>query len=83
MAASPHPKDVERLLGDLCVKFGFSMASRNAARFQMLDAGDVDIFTEAVFEEEGLDFSVDKSLYSQVRAYVAARLQAWRDRSDV
>jgi hypothetical protein len=62
---------VEWLLEDLCGTLGFSLPARERERLESIGLSDVDAFTDAVFESEGLDPKNDKALRQQVRTLVA------------
>jgi hypothetical protein len=65
-------RDVDFLLGDLCVTLGFCLSPDVQAEFVARPPEDVDTFAEAVFRAEGLDpVTGDRRLYGQVRSLVA------------
>jgi hypothetical protein len=64
--------DVQHLLYELCVKLGFCLSPEAQGRLIETPPTDIDAFTDAVFEAEGLDpVYSDKRLRSQVRELVA------------
>ena len=73
----PDPKNVERLLQDLCTKLGFSMAVRDAERFIPLVHEGPDTFADTVLLAEGLDPTLEKRLRRDVREFVGARFHQW------
>jgi hypothetical protein len=62
---------VEWLLDDLCGNLGFSLPVQERERLERIGLSNVEAFTEAVFEIEGLDPQNDKALRQQVRSLVA------------
>jgi hypothetical protein len=73
----PDPREVDRLLQDLCTNLGFSMAVRDAERFIALVHQGPDIFADTVLLAEGLDPTLEKRLRRDVREFVAARFEHW------
>ncbi|WP_144128278.1 hypothetical protein [Catellatospora sichuanensis] len=71
--------DVQRLLNELCIKLGFCLPPDDIRRLCESPPGDVDTFTDAVFEAEGMgDMAyVDKYLRRQVREVVDRHMSRW------
>jgi len=76
----PDPKEVTRLLQDLCTQLGYSLAMRQPERFIELVPKGPDSFAEAVLLAEGLDPTVEKRLRRDIRQFVAVRFDRWAAR---
>jgi hypothetical protein len=72
------PKQVEALLYELCVVLGFCLPPDTNARLAQEPPADVDTFTDAVIQAEGLDPYADIPLHLRrdVRARVARHFKA-------
>jgi hypothetical protein len=73
----PDPKEVARLLQDLCAHLGYSFAMRQPERFVNLVPKGPDSFADAVLLAEGLDPTLEKRLRRDIRQFVAARFERW------
>lgn len=62
---------METLLLELCTELGFCLKPDETARIQRMPMDDVDAFTAAVFEAEGLVEPYDRRLWGAVRDLVA------------
>ncbi|MEV4137292.1 hypothetical protein AB0J72_34595 [Dactylosporangium sp. NPDC049742] len=69
--------DVQRLLNELCIKLGFCLPPDESRRLQESPPGDVDSFTDAVIEAEGLGDTTDTDLRRQVRTVVDQHMSRW------
>jgi hypothetical protein len=64
------------LLTSLCSELGFCLPPEARARLTATPPLDVDAFTAAVFQAEGLDpAAADRRLYRRVRALVAGAFE--------
>jgi hypothetical protein len=68
---------VQQLLDELCVKLGFCLPPDTQRRLRESPPLDVDSFTDAVFEAEGLDPVLDGRLRGQVRERVDRQMRSW------
>jgi hypothetical protein len=69
-------KEIDRLLGDLCIDLGFCLPEEERARLRASPPADLDSFTDAVIVAEGLDPAViEKRLRAQVRERVEKSLR--------
>jgi hypothetical protein len=68
---------VQQLLDELCVGLGFCLPPDEQRRLRESPPLDVDSFTDAVFEAEGLDAGLDGRLRRQVRERVDRRMRGW------
>ena len=69
---------METLLVELCTVLGYCLKPDDHGRLLQMPADDVDKFTRAVFEAEGLEEPYDKSEWRSVSVLVAshfARMQ--------
>ncbi|WP_285581623.1 hypothetical protein [Actinoallomurus iriomotensis] len=71
-----EPK-VQRLLDELCIELGFCLAPSENRRLRESPPGDVDSFTDAVFEAEGMGDEGDTGLRRQVRQVVDRHMSRW------
>jgi hypothetical protein len=69
--------DVERLLDELCIKLGFCLPPDEKRRFEEAPPGDVDSFTDAVFEAEGIGDMSHRDIRRQVREVVDRHMSRW------
>lgn len=69
--------DVQRLLDELCVKLGFCLPPGEGRRLEQSPPGDVDSFTDAVFEAEGMGDMSYTDLRRQVRDVVDQHMSRW------
>ena len=75
------PGQVETLLNELCVDWGFCLPPQEQARLKDTPPSDVDAFTDAVIRAEGLDPYLDIPL--RLRRDVKRRVeQHFRDAED-
>jgi hypothetical protein len=74
--------DVGRLLGQLCIKLGFCLAPEEIRRLDESPPGDVDSFTDAVFEAEGMGDMSYTNLRRQVREVVDRHMRGWVESAD-
>jgi hypothetical protein len=74
--------DVRRLLGELCIKLGFCLSPEEIRRLDESPPGDVDSFTDAVFEAEGMGDMSYTNLRRQVRDVVARHMRGWVESAD-
>lgn len=72
MNAENTSKQIGHLLDELCVDLGFCLPPEARASLRAAPPADVDAFTDAVFEAEGLDPHANPRLREAVRARVAA-----------
>jgi hypothetical protein len=68
---------VERLLYELCVKLGFCLPAAESRRLCESPPPDVDSFTDAVFEAEGMGEMSYTNLRHQVREVVDQHMGSW------
>ncbi|MEO3821215.1 hypothetical protein [Plantactinospora sp. B24E8] len=71
--------DVEQLLYELCVKLGFCLPPAENRRLCEAPPGDVDGFTDAVFEAEGMGDMSHTNLRRQVREVVDRHMSRWSE----
>jgi hypothetical protein len=69
--------EVQRLLDELCVKLGFCLPPEEARLLRRSPPTDVDGFTDAVFDAEGLGDMRRTNLHDQVRAVVDQHMSRW------
>ncbi|MEE6259379.1 hypothetical protein [Plantactinospora sonchi] len=69
--------DVERLLYELCVGLGFCLPPDDIRRLRESPPADVDSFTDAVFEAEGMGDMSHTDLRRQVRDVVDRHMSRW------
>nr|WTA70795.1 hypothetical protein OHB51_17245 [Micromonospora sp. NBC_00855] len=69
--------NVRRLLNELCVKLGFCLPPDEIRRLEASPPGDVDSFTDAVFEAEGMGDMSYTDLRRQVRGIVDQHMSRW------
>ena len=65
---------VETILMELCVIYGFCLKPTDHAAMLDMSIGDLDAWTTAVFEREGLLEPFEKRLWQDVRSHVGKRL---------
>lgn len=70
--------EVEHLLDRLCTSLGYCLPPDVREQLAAAAPTDIDGFTAAVLEGEGLDPTADREQYRQVRAVVAEGLGAAR-----
>ncbi|MGX7669118.1 hypothetical protein [Plantactinospora sp. DSM 117369] len=70
-------KDVERLLYELCVKLGFCLPPAESRQLCESPPRDVDSFTDAVFEAEGMGDMSYTDLRQQVWKVVHEHMSRW------
>ena len=75
-----YPARVKALLTELCVELGFCLPPEAQRRIEMAPPADIDLFTDLVFREEGMDPHMPRNahLRSQVRARVASHIEEFR-----
>ena len=69
--------DVRRLLDDLCIKLGFCLPPEESQRLRESPPGEVDSFTDGVFEAEGMGDMRYTDLRRQVRGVVDQYMRRW------
>jgi hypothetical protein len=69
--------DVQRLLNELCIKLGFCLPPDDSRRLCESPPRDVDSFTDAVFEAEGMGDMTYTDLRRQVREVVDQHMSRW------
>lgn len=69
--------DVQRLLNELCIKLGFCLPPNDIRRLCESPPGDVDSFTDAVFEAEWMGDMSYTNLRYQVREVVDQHMSRW------
>jgi hypothetical protein len=69
--------EVQRLLDELCVKLGFCLPPEEARLLRRSPPADVDSFTDAVFDAEGIGDPRHTHLYDQVRTVVDQHMRRW------
>ncbi|HYN94951.1 MAG TPA: hypothetical protein VES42_13970 [Pilimelia sp.] len=69
--------DVQRLLNELCIKLGFCLPPEENRRLEQSPPGDVDSFTDAVIEAEGMGDMSHTDIRRQVREVVERHMQGW------
>ncbi|MEU5611274.1 hypothetical protein AB0H03_21470 [Streptomyces sparsogenes] len=74
MTRPPSQDDVQRLLYELCVDLGFCLPPEEHRRLREAPPADADIFTDAVFEAEGMGPGEDRR---QVRDVVVRHMRGW------
>lgn len=77
MTRPPSQDDVQRLLYELCVDLGFCLPPAEHRRLREAPPADPDLFTDAVFEAEGMDPDEDRRLRRQVRDVVVRHMRGW------
>jgi hypothetical protein len=68
---------VQQLLDELCVGLGLCLPPDEQRRLRESPPLDVDGFTDAMFEAEGLDPGLDGRLRGRVRERVDRRIRGW------
>jgi hypothetical protein len=68
---------VECLLGELCVKLGFSEPARRLPQVMAAVPSGPDAFVDLVLSVEGLDPSLNNPLRRQARELVARHFGSW------
>jgi hypothetical protein len=71
------PPKIEVLLSELCVELGFCLPPQEITRLQKNPPRDIESFTKAVFEAEGMDAGANRQLLRQVQERVAAHFRKW------
>ena len=79
MTQRDSQSEVRLLLYELCVKLGFCLPPQDQSRLQAAPPVDVDSFTDAVFEAEGMDPDLDGQLRRRVRETVERHMRGWGD----
>lgn len=74
--------DVRRLLDELCIKLGFCLPPEENQRLRESPPGEVDSFTDAVFEAEGMGDMRYTDLRRQVREVVDQHMSRWVETDD-
>jgi hypothetical protein len=69
--------DVQRLLDELCIKLGFCLPPDENRRLRQSSPADVDSFTDAVIEAEGMGDMSYTDLRRQVREVVDQHMSRW------
>jgi hypothetical protein len=65
---------IDKLLGELCSKYGFCLKPAEYAEMRDMSTDDLDSWTTALFVKEGLVEYPEKKLWREVRRYVQRRL---------
>jgi len=65
---------IETVLNELCVIYGFCLKPDDHAAMLEMSIDDLDAWTRAVFEREGLLEPFEKPLWQDVRNHVGQRL---------
>lgn len=68
---------VQILLDELCVKLGFCLSPGVQRSLRESAPADVDTFTDAVLEAEGVDPRVNKQLRRTVRDTIEWHMRRW------
>jgi hypothetical protein len=68
---------VQVLLNELCVKLGFCLSPGEQRRLRESAPNDVDSFTDAVLEAEGVDPRVNKQIRRTVRDTIEWHMRRW------
>jgi len=68
---------VQLLLDELCAKLGFCLPPSEQRRLRGSSSTDVDAFTDAVLEAEGVDPRVNKQLRRTVRDTIEWHMRRW------
>jgi hypothetical protein len=68
---------VQVLLDELCVKLGFCLSPGEQHRLRESTPADVDSFTDAVLEAEGVDPRLNKQLRRRVRDTIEWHMRRW------
>ncbi|MGW0432870.1 hypothetical protein ACWDV4_10035 [Micromonospora sp. NPDC003197] len=76
-ARDDRSAEVQPLLRELCVKLGFCLPPDEIHRLCESPPGDVDSFTDAVFQAEGMGDKSYPDLRRQVRKVVARHMSRW------
>ena len=69
--------DVQRILDDLCIELGFCLPPEEQRRLEASPPENVDSFTDAVFEAEGMGHMSDTNIRRQVRDVVERHMSRW------
>lgn len=69
--------DVQQLLYELCTRLGFCLPPEEIRRLDESPPSDVDAFTDAVFEAEGMGDMSHTNLRRQVREVVDRHMSGW------
>ena len=69
--------DVQRLLNELCIRLGFCLPPDEKRRLEESPPGDVDSFTDAVLEAEGMSDTISTDMRRQVRDVVDRHMSRW------
>ena len=70
---------VQVLLHELCLELGCCVSPQAAARLVEHPPADVDAFTTAVLEGEGVDPEESRRVWRQVRAKVSVHFRKWEE----
>jgi hypothetical protein len=75
-----YPARVTALLYELCVDLGFCLPAKGQHHLECDPPTDIDEFTDAVFQEEGMDpsSSSNRNLRKTVRERVARHFEEFR-----
>ena len=74
--------EVRRLLNELCSKLGFCQPPEENQRLRESPPGEVNSFTDAVFEAEGMGDMRYTDLRRQLREVVDQRMSRWVETDD-
>ena len=77
MSSAVGSKEVARLLHDLTVQLGYSMAARNPELFESLVRLGPAGFTDAVLSAEGIDPESNKHQRKTLFEFVSRRFDLW------
>ena len=69
---------METLLLELCTELGYCLTPNDHERLLQMATDDVDVFTRAVLDAEGLEEPFDKSQWASVRSLVARHFDRMR-----
>ena len=77
MSSDQENVRVQVLLDELCAKLGFCLSPGVQRRLRESAPGDVDTFTDAVLEAEGVDPRHNKQLRRTVRDTIEWHMRRW------
>lgn len=77
MSADEEQVRVQILLDELCVKLGFCLSPGVQRALRDSAPSDVDSFTDAVLEAEGVDPRLNKQLRRTVRDTIEWHMRRW------
>ena len=74
MGRFANERRMDKLLGELCTKFGFCLKPAEYELMRSMATDDLDQWTTQLFISEGIGEYPDKHLWREIRRYVERRL---------